>query len=127
MINKKEFCDYDTCVALIEVKYPRGSIYYYKEGNKRTIHQNGERRMSVKTAIANGYIPAITVKEAFDFMWKEKHMPISINGYWKGDGSLHKLTHVDATAVAGEIWRSSWEEAALRGVKKAIRKLKRRK
>ena len=124
MINKKEFCDYDTCVALIEVKYPRGSIYYYKEGNKRTIHQNGERRMSVKTAIANGYIPAITVKEAFDFMVKEKHMFISIYEYWKDEG-MYKLTHVGDTLVAGEIWRSSWEEAALRGVKKAIRKLKR--
>lgn len=126
MINKKDFCDYDTCVALIELKYPRGSIYYYKEGNKRTIHQNGERRMSVKTAINNGYIPAITVKEAFEFMWKEKHIPIAIDDYWK-DEPMYKLHHVGDTLVAGEVWRSSWEESALRGVKKAIRKLKRKK
>lgn len=125
MINKKEFCDYDTCVALIEIKYPRGSIYYYTNGNKKTIQQNGERRMSVKTAIKNGYIPAITIREAFDFIVK-KDMHISIYTYYKGD-VLYKLTHVGHKKITREIWYSSWEEAALKGVKKAIKMLKEEK
>ena len=105
MLNEKDYCDYDTCVALEELGYPR---YCYDNGGE-----------------LDKILSMVTLYEAQKWLREEKNISVfperNSFGWYCG---LHWFENsVERNSYPfDEV--SSYEEALLEGIKEAIKILK---
>ena len=109
MLNNKDYCDYDTCVALKELGYNYASDY---------------RCDTIENMICN--IPTITLWNAQKWLRGEKiYIDVACN---RGEESIFYdyeiITMSDCTLC--DKFYSSYEEALLEGVKTCVKILKER-
>ena len=113
MLTEKDYCDYDTCVALKELGFPTKMIFI---GEQATI----------EIPINSGLIQ---LYEAQKWLIEKKNIQIEIpisfmdNGVWKFSFRIQTPEFYDR--AIGE-W-DSYEEALLDGIKEAIKILKEEK
>ena len=117
MLTEKDYCDYDTCVALQELGYEEGTDLRYRYGRL------GDFLSGVK---------APTLYEAQTWLRKNKQIHISITLYMEGYAATIKHFYVFEGEFA---WkepiilqcRKSQEEALSEGIKEAVKLLKEEK
>ena len=141
MLTEKDYCDYDTCVALKELGYKVPTSAYYMPHHKDLIWVSNPFRGGYvidcfyshnslpKDVMTANFIDAPTMWEAQKWLREEKNIQIEIptsfmdNGVWKFNFRIQTPEFYDR--AIGD-W-DSYEEALLEGIKEAIRILKEEK
>lgn len=131
MLTEKDYCDYDTCVALIELGFVGISPIVYTGKGKAIERVSRGLLITPRVANANGWVLGIHLYEAQKWLREEKNMAIVICPY-----SYNYETETRTWSY--EIWigdnfeeerncLQSYEEALLEGIKEAIKILKEEK
>ena len=121
MLTEKDYCDYETCVALKKLGFDKLVDWYFNE--EKSI-------VSSLTRYRNTYIPRISLYEAQKWLREEKNIDISITispfeyfatirefVFWNGKYSfLTPPTYPNGA--------KTYEEALLEGIKSAVKILK---
>ena len=130
MLTEKDYCDYDTCVALKELGYNRGAYAYYFPNHKEDLIFNTHqmRGCSInemlkgyntypKDVMGCEFIDAPTISQVLKWLRDEKKIHIQIVVWEKGwyyevwefgDEPVFKIQSEDF---------KTYEEAALAGIK----------
>ena len=144
MLTEKDYCDYDTCVALKELGYKEKCVAYYDtEDNVGLLYNTqwasyGECYQYFDVLESHNtsteyYIDAPTLWDAQKWLREEKGIYVMIEILWKTDDGLgwcyiccnKPLTEEDQeVCFASGGFFDSYEEALLEGIKEAIKILK---
>ena len=143
MLTEKDYCDYDTCVALKELGYKVSTSAYYMPNNNQLIFVSNPFRGGYvidcfyshnslrEGVVTSNYIDAPTMWEAQKWLREEKGIivdvfvdddsdtPITYNIYKDGKCVCHH--HGNYYSV------KDWNVALLEGIKEAIKLLKEEK
>lgn len=123
MLTEKDYCDYETCVALKELYFNSLVDWYFNE-DKRIVSSLARYR--------NTYIPRISLYEAQKWLREEKGIVVDVSfspmEYFATIYINVRQTHSDKMyefdrrvyAEGGD----SYEEALLEGIKEAVKLLK---
>ena len=132
MLTEKDYCDYDTCVALKELGFNSLVDWYFKEDK------------SIASSLAryrNTYIPRISLYDAQKWLREEKEVYVSVVpeynefgpvkgvkyrlevAHWKDDEfGYETIEWVDDNYTVDCF--NSYEEALSEGIKEAVKILK---
>ena len=132
MLENKDYCDYETCVALKELGYKGMSRYYYTHRDHKLHYDTYNKFYTVRTADAMGYVLAIHLYEAQKWLREEKNIDISVTispfeyfatirefVFWRGEYSW-KTPPIYPNGA------KTYEEALFEGIKEAVKILKER-
>ena len=127
MLTEKDYCDYETCVALKELGcIGQGRHYYDLDKDPKELRHFGIQVLTTRSAEALNFVLAIHLYDAQKWLRENKNIQIEIpisfmdNGVWKFNFRIQTPEFYDR--AIGE-W-DSYEEALLEGVKSAIKILK---
>ena len=127
MLNNKDYCDYNTSVALKELGYiGQGRHYYDRDKDPNELRHFGVQVLTTRSAEALNFVLAVHLYDAQKWLREEKNIQIEIptsfmdNGVWKFNFRIQTPEFYDR--AIGD-W-DSYEEALLEGIKEAIRILK---
>ena len=81
MLTEKDYCDYDTCVALEELGITYFGLHFYKIGYPETLHHNYMQYLTERTAGALGRVLAIPLYSAQKWLREEKNLHIEVRWY----------------------------------------------
>ena len=84
MLTEKDYCDYDTCVALKELGYVGSSRYYYTQRDYKLHYDAYNKFYTVRTADAMGYVLAIHLYEAQKWLREVKDIYIEVYSCARG-------------------------------------------
>lgn len=154
MVTQKDYCDYDTCVALRELGYNRGAYAYYYPSHKEVLIFNTHptRGCSINEmlrcyntysddTVGHELIDAPTMWEAQKWLREEKEVYVTVipeyNDYCPVKGVKHHLevAHWEDDEFRCETmeWKDEdyivscfddYEEALSEGIKVAVKILK---
>ena len=125
MLTQKDYCDYETCVALMEIGCRIETEWY--------IHQPSYERGSCylcfgiprETSVLDecDYIPRLSLYEAQKWLREEKFLLIVVDRLLNGE---YVFSVVDILNYSEEKngTANSYEEALLEGIKEAVKILK---
>lgn len=130
LLTQKDYCDYETCVALKELGYVWSSRYYYTQRDHKFHYDAYNKFYTVRTADAMGYVLAVHLYDAQKWLREKKKIDVLIylddlKGYyyyirvWNGTWEM-AIKH-DQLALKGIIYNDSYEEALLEGVRASIK------
>ena len=136
MLTEKDYCDYDTCVALKELGYKVPTSAYYMPNNNQLIfvsnpyrggyvidcfHSHNSLRENVMT---HDFIDAPTMWEAQKWLRDEKKIEIVVLGQNNIDGPYYPDIFTGDGLMNRAKGYKTYEEALLEGIKEAIKILK---
>ncbi len=121
MLTEKDYCDYETCVALKGLGFNALVDWYFNE-DKSIVSSLARYR--------NTYIPRISLYEAQKWLRKEKQIGVFVSGFKNGYTFwVNNLLSGDTLYQGffdnqtGKKYKS-YEEALLEGIKEAVKILK---
>ena len=129
MLTNKDFCDYETCVALVELGTRITSRKVYSDRNTLK-HSSRGITYTVRAASAMGWVIAIPLYEAQKFLREKKGIHIAPRIYLYHDINLDEQTSWECTiyvewSAIYTIGKSlTYEDALLLGIKEAVKILK---
>ena len=136
MLIQKDYCDYDTCVALKELGYiGQGRHYYDRDKDPNELRHFGVQVLTTRSAEALNFVLAVHLFDAQKWLREEKGTFVYIDVPWKTDDGLgwsyiccnKPLTEEDQeVCFASGGFFDSYEEALLEGIKEAIKILKKK-
>ena len=88
MLTEKDYCDYETCVALMELGMRITSRTVYSDRDTLK-HSSRGVTYTVRTASAMGWVIAIPLYEAQKWLRKEKNIHIEV--YACAGGYIYEL------------------------------------
>ena len=145
MLTEKDYCDYETCVALKELGYKIPTSAYYMPNNKQLFFVSNPYRGGYvtdcfyshnslpKDVMTANFIDAPTLWEAQKWLREEKHIDAlvyldDLKGYfpfiriWEGSWKTFiSLEEMEGEKVA---YSANYEESLSEGIKEAIKILK---
>ena len=140
MLNNKDYCDYETCVALKELGYVGSSRYYYTQRDHKFHYDAYNKFYTVRTADAMGYVLAIRLYEAQKWLREVKDIHIEVyacaGGYiyelckaykpnsFSGGTTIYTPNDVDNPKLNDAGRYETYEEALSEGIKEAVKTLK---
>lgn len=128
MLTEKDYCDYETCVALKELEYVGSSRYYYTQRDHKFHYDAYNKFYTVRTADAMGYVLAVHLYEAQKFLREEKKLIVLVG--FDFCPMTSEIVYNWVIVVNGNTVKKSsytydyFEEALLEGVKCAVKLLK---
>lgn len=124
MLENKDYCDYETCVALKELGITDWSLQYYEKGCPNTLHRNLFQPLTIRTAEALGRVLAISLYYAQKWLREEKKIEIVVHSFdYVGEpyfADIHMYREVRCACS----YADSYEEALSKGIKEAVEILK---
>ena len=141
MLTGKDYCDYETCVALKELGYNRGAYAYYFPNHKDDLIFNTHpmRGCSInemvrgyntysKDTVGHELIDAPTMWEAQKWLREEKNIIVEVFVDDDSDTPITYNIYKDGECVChhhGKYWSvKEWSEALSEGIKEAVKILK---
>ncbi len=137
MLTEKDYCDYDTCVALKELGYKVPTSAYYMPNNNQLIFVSNpfrggyvidcfySRNSLPKDVMTSNYIDAPTMWEAQKWLREEKNIIVEVFVDDDSDTPITYNIYKDGECVChhhGKYWAvKEWSEALLEGIKEAIK------
>lgn len=138
MLTEKDYCDYETCVALKELGYKIPTSAYYMPKNSQLIFVINQFRGGAamdcfysnnslpKECMASDFIDAPTMWEVQKWLREEKK--IEVNATYDNVVELHWHWYMKSLTNRNQgtsiINRDSYEQALLAGIKEAVKILK---
>ena len=131
MLTEKDYCDYETCVALKELGYKGISRFFYATKESPLRRYSYDQILTTRIADAVGHTLAISLYVAQKWLREEKkiyvEVHIAFNMYFyelfKTD-EYDKYCGIQKVLVLGTNGYESYEEALLEGIKESIKILK---
>ena len=137
MLTEKDYCDYETCVALKELGYKVPTSAYYMPKNSQLIFVINQFRGGAamdcfysnnslrKECMASDFIDAPTMWEAQKWLREEKKIEVVVLGE-KGIGGPYYADIYTESGYAGYIHKpcEKYEDALSEGIKGAVEILK---
>ena len=134
MLTEKDYCDYETCVALCELGMRVASRKVYKEKDAPLKSSSRGIVYTVRTASAHGYVIGIPLYEAQKWLREEKGIfvhisyPLRVENdvFWNYDvldEAWDDGKQNPCICASGGLF-DSYEEALQKGIKEAIKILK---
>ena len=133
MLTEKDYCDYETCVALKELGYKGISRFFYATKESPLRRYSYDQILTTRIADAVGHTLAISLYVAQKWLREEKGIFVYIDVPWKTDDGLgwsylcsnKPMTEEDPeVCFASGGFYDTYEEALLEGIKSAIQRLK---
>ena len=140
MLTEKDYCDYETCVALKELGYKVPTSAYYMPHHKDLIWVSNPFRGGYvtdcfyshnslpKDVMTANFIDAPTLWEAQKWLREEKKIIVEVFVDDDSDTPITYNIHKDGECVChhhGKYWSvKEWGEALSEGIKEAIKILK---
>ena len=130
MLTEKDYCDYDTCVALKELGYKGISRFFYATKESPLRRYSYDQILTTRIADAVGHTLAISLYYAQKWLREEKGIYVMIEAPWKTDDGLgwsHICCNKPLTIEDQEVcfatggFFDSYEEALLEGIKEAVK------
>lgn len=137
MLTEKDYCDYDTCVALKELGYNRGAYAYYFPNHKEDLIFNTHpmRGCSInemvrgyntysENTVGHELIDAPTMYEAQKWLREEHQIHIMVDRF--GQDYIWCIKEKGAIGITHQEYEDyvNYESALLGGIKYAIKLLK---
>ena len=125
MLTEKDYCDYETCVALRELGYKGISRFFYATKESPLRRYSYDQILTTRIADAVGHTLAISLFSAQKWLREEKHLHITIYSYSQ-ESWQYRITKPHQKledGLHGEDF-SSFEEALSEGIKEAVKILK---
>lgn len=133
MLTEKDYCDYETCVALKELGYKGISRFFYATKESPLRRYSYDQILTTRIADAVGHTLAISLYSAQKFLREEKKIGVFVSGFKNGYTFwVNNLLNGDTLYQGffdnqtGEKYKS-YEEALLEGIKEAVKLLKEEK
>ena len=143
MLSNKDYCDYDTCVALKELGYEVPTSAYYIPNNTQLIFVSNPYRGGYvidcfyshnsfpKDIMTSDYIDAPTMWEAHEWLRVEKGIIIDVFVDDDSDTPITYNVYKDRECIIhhhGKYFTvKDWNVALLEGIKEAVKVLKEEK
>jgi hypothetical protein len=142
MLTEKDYCDYDTCVAMKELGYNRGAYAYYFPNHKEVdlVFNTHQMRGCSINEMLKGYntypkdvmghelIDAPTMWEAQKWLREEKNIIVEVFVDDDSDTPITYNIYKDGECVChhhGKYWSvKEWSKALSEGIKEAVKLLK---
>lgn len=140
MLTEKDYCDYDTCVALKELGYKVPTSTYYMPHHKDLIWVSNPFRGGYvtdcfyshnslpKDVMTANFIDAPTMWEAQKWLREEKNIIVEVFVDDDSDTPITYNIYKDGECVChhhGKYWSvKEWSEALSEGIKEAVKILK---
>ena len=126
MLTEKDYCDYDTCVALIEMGYVGISPIVYKGKGKAIERVSRGLWLTPRVAKAHEWTLGIHLYSAQKWLREERGIIVGIiNNFTTHEFDYYVSTWEEDRCRGNKY--SSYEDALHRGIKKAIKLLKEEK
>ena len=124
MLTEKDYCDYETCVALEELGYVGSSRYYYTQRDHKFHYDAYNKFYTVRTADAMGYVLAIHLYNAQKWLREEKKIEVVVLSRGMiGKPYYYQVYKEDSVRIDDKNY-DSYEEALSEGIKEAVKILK---
>lgn len=139
MITEKDYCDYETCVALKELGYKVPTSAYYIPNNNQLIFVSNPFRGGYvidcfyshnslpKDVMTNNYIDAPTLWEAQKWLREEKQIEVNASFDKEDDGWIAFIQRLDYPDLCGtDVFSTvydTYESALLVSIKEAIKQI----
>ena len=144
MLTEKDYCDYDTCVALKELGYKVPTSAYYMPNNNQLVFVSNPCRGGYvidcfyshnsfsKDIMTSNYIDAPTMWEAHKWLRENHNIHIEIRSCFSGYEFELREAYKHENNISGsgiyidneDVRYNSYEEALLEGIKEAVKILK---
>lgn len=133
MLTEKDYCDYETCVALKELGYKGISRFFYATKESPLRRYSYDQILTTRIADAVGHTLAISLYVAQKWLREEKGIFVYIDVPWKTDDGLgwsYFCCNKPMTEEDKEVFFASggfydfYEEALSKGIKEAVKILK---
>ena len=136
MLTEKDYCDYDTCVALKELGYKVPTSAYYMPNNNQLIFVSNPCRGGYvidcfyshnsfpKDVMTSNYIDAPTMWEAQKWLREEKGMLLQPTYLELSDEWICVIRDKNKRYGYSAQKQKHYEEALSEGIKKAVKILK---
>ena len=128
MLTEKDYCDYDTCVALKELGFPQDYIFArYAEVDKwvdYTSHKKGDLIISEDRfafTLEDESIVAPLLYEAQKWLREENGIEIVVLSKGMVGSPYYSQVYTEDYAIGGDEEYSTYEEALLGGIKEAVK------
>lgn len=125
MLTERDYCDYETCVALKELGYVGSSRHYYTQRDHKFHYDAYNKFYTVRTADAIGYVLAIHLYDAQKWLREEKKIEVVVLGEKEIGGPYYADIYTES-GYAGYVHKpcEKYEEALSEGLRKAVEILK---
>ena len=127
MLTDKDYCDYETCVALKELGYKGTSRFFYATKESPLRRYSYDQILTTRIADAVGHTLAISLYSAQKWLREETNIGIDIR-YFSKTHYVYDIYAIrsDKALSFGHIESDeyAYEEALLEGIKEAIKLLK---
>ena len=125
MLTEKDYCDYDTCVALKELGITDCSLQYYEKSCPNTLRRNLFQPLTIRTAEALGRVLAISLYNAQKWLREEKQIEVVVLGEKEIGGPYYADIYTES-GYAGYVHKpcEKYEEALSEGIKEVVKILK---
>ena len=143
MLTEKDYCDYDTCVALKELGNKTPASAYYVPNNETLYFVSNPYRGGYvidcfcshnslrEDVMTHDFIDAPTMWEAQKWLREEKEIIVDVFVDDDSDTPITYNIYKDGECVChhhGKYWSvKEWSEALLEGIKEAVKLLKEEK
>jgi hypothetical protein len=117
MLTEKDYCDYDTCVALKELGYKESCFGHY-------FNAEFYIDMLPKYYQSDGNVSAPTLYEVQKWLRKEKKIEIVVLGQNNIGGPYYPDVYTEDGLMNNAKGYKTYEEALLEGIKKSVKLLK---
>lgn len=138
MLTEKDYCDYETCVALKELGYKVPTSAYYMPNNSQllfvpnpfrdgyVIDCFGSHNSFPKDVITSNYIDAPTMWEAQKWLREEKEIAVFVTYDKNTSKWFATVINMDSLETINMAKCNLYEEALSEGIKCAVKILKER-
>lgn len=128
MLTEKDYCDYETCVALKELGYKGISRFFYATKESPLRRYSYDQILTTRIADAVGHTLAISLYVAQKWLREEKNIEANASFDKKDNGWITFIQRLDypdlcGTDVLSTVY-NTYEAALSEGIKEAIKILK---
>lgn len=120
MLTEKDYCDYDTCVALNELGITDCGLQYYEKGCPNTLHRNLLQPLTIRTAEVLDRVLAISLYYAQKWLREEKQMVLLPSYLERANVWICEICYRKERLGFGG-YNQSYEEALSEGVRTSIK------
>ena len=133
MLTEKDFCDYETCVALKELGYKVSTSAYYMSHHKDLIWVSNPFRGSYvtdcfyshnslpKDVMTANFIDAPTLWEAQKWLREEKHIEVLVLSKGMVGAPYDVQVYTEDYSISDDKEYSTYEDALSEGIKEAVK------
>ena len=128
MLTEKDYCDYDTCVALKELGYKGISRFFYATKESPLRRYSYDQILTTRIADAVGHTLAISLYVAQKWLREKENIIVEVFVDDDSDTPITYNIYKDRECVChhhGKYWSvEEWNEALSEGIKEAVKILK---